>query len=132
MATRKGSSAAKPQPAGTASGTAESIQDRYGAIEVPSLDQLSYAEVDRIKRVTNVDLFGANLKPGKRLAVLEWSARTRAGQAVSLEDIYRHGSMAGWQRVAALSDEDTDNDADDQDEDEDVEPLDPTRTPAAP
>ncbi|GIG69742.1 hypothetical protein [Phytomonospora endophytica] len=128
MATRKGSSPRNAVPAETGSGATESIQDRYGPIEVPSLDQLSYAEVDRIKRVTNVDLFGANLKPGKRLAVLEWSARTRAGQPVSLTDIYNNGSMAGWQKVAALSDED---DADGEDADEDAEPPDPTRTPAA-
>lgn len=116
MATRNGSSTGAKGSAGTP----ESIQDRHGPIEVPNLDQLPYAEVDRIKRVTGLDVFTA--KPGKRLALLEWSARTRAGQPVSLEDIYNNGSMAGWLKVAAAS---TEDDGDEEGE----EPPDPTQTP---
>lgn len=127
MATRKGTSAPRPRPAGAASEGAESIVDRFGAIEVPNIDALPFSEVDRIRRATGVDLFGGNLAPGKRLAALEWSARSLAGQAVSLEDIYRHGSMGGWNKVAAATAA-ASPDEDDEDQDDEEEPPDPTRT----
>lgn len=67
------------------------------AFRYPSLDRLPYIGYDIIHRLCGVDMHDEDVPLARKLAANEWFWRRAAGQKVTLDEVYRGGSMASME-----------------------------------
>jgi hypothetical protein len=65
------------------------------AYTYPGLDRLPYIGYDIIHRLCGLDMHDESVPMPRKLAANEWFWRRAAGQKVTLEQVYRGGSIAG-------------------------------------
>lgn len=64
-------------------------------VTVPTMDRMTYADLGRIREETGVLMQEAEEPMERKFAASEWLARTKAGQAVTFDDVYETGNLAG-------------------------------------